>query len=73
MKFVQPDEPLLTPDQTLLTGAAEGYPQLSASNSLGTFVYNSLGDFQANTPASFSRTLFTPDNRRRSIRRVRGR
>jgi hypothetical protein len=29
----------------------------SAFNTLGTFTYNSLADFQANSPASFSRTL----------------
>ncbi|HEX8906670.1 MAG TPA: TonB-dependent receptor, partial [Longimicrobiaceae bacterium] len=34
-----------------------GFTQESASNRLGTFVFNSLEDFQARTPASFTRTL----------------
>lgn len=39
----------------------DGYQQTSQANALGTFTYNSLGDLTANAPASFSRTLFTPD------------
>ena len=35
----------------------ESSDQLLAINTLGTFSYNSLADFQANTPASFTRQL----------------
>jgi hypothetical protein len=41
----------------------DGYHQVSEGNSLGTFSYNSLADLEANTPASFTRTLFTPEHR----------
>jgi hypothetical protein len=37
----------------------DGYRD-SESSELGTFVFNSLADLQSNTPASYSRTLFTP-------------
>lgn len=35
----------------------EASDQLLAMNTLGTFTYNSLADLEANTPASFSRSL----------------
>ncbi len=35
----------------------EGTDQLFATNTLGTFTYNSLADLEANAPASFSRSL----------------
>ncbi|MDB4907704.1 MAG: hypothetical protein JWO05_2488 [Gemmatimonadetes bacterium] len=35
----------------------ESYAQASASNTLGTFTYNSLADLASNTPAGFSRQL----------------
>jgi hypothetical protein len=38
----------------------DGYRQASDANGLGTFSYNSLADLAANTPASYSRTVFTP-------------
>ena len=40
----------------------EEQDQLLALNTLGTFTYNSLADFQSNAPASFSRQL-SPRNR----------
>lgn len=43
--------------------------QLLAINTLGTFSYNSLADFQANTPASFSRQL---SPRERSVNQLAG-
>jgi hypothetical protein len=45
----------------LTQGQIDGYHEASRSNALGTFSYNSLADFQANTPSEFTRTLFTPD------------
>ncbi|HEY4219492.1 MAG TPA: carboxypeptidase-like regulatory domain-containing protein [Gemmatimonadaceae bacterium] len=39
----------------------DGYSQTTQANGLGTFTYNSLADLAANTPASYSRTLYTPD------------
>ncbi len=38
----------------------DGYSQTSASNALGTFSYNSLSDLSTNTPASYARTLNSP-------------
>ncbi len=38
----------------------DGYSQTLAPNRLGTFFYNSLADFGANAPASYSRTLTAP-------------
>jgi hypothetical protein len=35
----------------------DGYTQTVTPNTLGTFSYNSLADFAANAPASFTRTL----------------
>jgi len=43
--------------------------QLSSFNTLGTFTYNSLADFQANAPASFSRSLGT---RQRDVQQIVG-
>jgi hypothetical protein len=37
------------------------YDQSIATNRLGSFSFNSLGDVANNTPATFSRTLNTPD------------
>ncbi len=34
-----------------------GFTQQNAGNRLGTFIFNSLEDFQARTPAAFTRTL----------------
>jgi hypothetical protein len=45
----------------------EDQGQLFAINTLGTFSYNSLADFQANAPASFTRQL-TP--RSRDVRQI---
>ena len=38
-----------------------GYTQDQAFNRFGTFTFNSLGDFQSNTPATFQRTLASPE------------
>ena len=38
----------------------DGFSQDPASDRLGSFTFNSLADLQANRPAMFSRTLFTP-------------
>ena len=38
-----------------------GYTQDQAFNRFGTFTFNSLADFQANTPATFQRTLASPE------------
>jgi hypothetical protein len=38
----------------------DGYSN-SPTKSFGTFSYNSLNDLQANSPAAYSRTLFSPD------------
>jgi hypothetical protein len=38
----------------------DGFSQDPASDRLGSFTFNSLADLQANRPAAFSRTLFTP-------------
>lgn len=37
------------------------YTQDQAFNRFGTFTFNSLADFQSNTPASFQRTLASPE------------
>ncbi len=37
-----------------------GYTQDFAFNRFGTFTFNSLADFQANTPSTFQRTLASP-------------
>jgi len=47
----------------------EASDQLLASNTLGTFTYNSLADLQANAPASFSRQLAP---RERDVRQIVG-
>jgi hypothetical protein len=36
-----------------------GFSQSNASNRLGSFIFNSLADFQSRTPAAFTRTLST--------------
>ncbi|HEY4306333.1 MAG TPA: carboxypeptidase-like regulatory domain-containing protein [Gemmatimonadaceae bacterium] len=38
----------------------DGFTQDATPNANGTFFYNSIGDVQAGTPASFSRTLSSP-------------
>ena len=38
-----------------------GYTQDQAFNRFGTFTFNSLADFQANRPATFNRTLASPE------------
>ena len=38
-----------------------GYTQDPAFNRFGTFTFNSLADFAANTPATFQRTLASPE------------
>jgi hypothetical protein len=47
--------------KTLLWGRADGLEQQGIANSLGTFAFNSIDDFEAGHPASFSRTLLQPD------------
>jgi hypothetical protein len=47
--------------KALLWGRADGLSQQGQSNSLGTFSFNSIDDFAAGRPASFSRTLAQPD------------
>jgi hypothetical protein len=39
----------------------DGTEDTPAANRLGTFAFNSLADIEANTPASYSRALFSPD------------
>ncbi|HEX6252570.1 MAG TPA: carboxypeptidase-like regulatory domain-containing protein [Gemmatimonadaceae bacterium] len=46
--------------KALLWGRADGLEQAGAPNQLGTFTFNSIGDFAAGTPSSFSRTLSQP-------------
>lgn len=41
-------------------GRVDNDAATQSNNRLGTFVYNSLADFAANRPASFTRTLGTP-------------
>ena len=43
-----------------LWGRADGLRQEGLPNSLGQYAYNSLADFQANRPSSYSRTLTQP-------------
>ncbi|HKY98527.1 MAG TPA: carboxypeptidase-like regulatory domain-containing protein, partial [Gemmatimonadaceae bacterium] len=43
--------------KTLLWGRADGLEQEGIANSLGSFTFNSIDDFEAGHPASFSRTL----------------
>ena len=47
--------------KALLWGRADGLEQKGISNSLGTFTFNSIDDFAAGRPASFSRTLTQPE------------
>jgi hypothetical protein len=47
--------------KALLFGRADGLHESGISNSLGTFTFNSIDDFQAGRPTSFSRTLSQPD------------
>lgn len=46
--------------KALAWGRADGLEQRGISNSLGTFTFNSIDDFAAGRPASFSRTLTQP-------------
>src|SRR5687768_5126935 len=43
-----------------LWGRADGLEQNGISNELGTFTFNSIDDFEAGRPASFTRTLSQP-------------
>jgi hypothetical protein len=47
--------------KALLWGRADGLEQSGVTNGLGTFTFNSIDDFEAGRPASFSRTLTQPD------------
>ena len=47
--------------KALAWGRADGLEQQGISNSLGTFSFNSIDDFAAGKPASFTRTLNQPD------------
>ena len=47
--------------KALAWGRADGLEQRGISNSLGTFSFNSIDDFAAGRPASFSRTLTQPE------------
>lgn len=44
----------------LLWGRLDGLRQNEFANELGTFTFNSIGDFSASRPSSFSRTLSDP-------------
>jgi len=44
-----------------LWARADGLTASGASNRFGSYAYNSVADFAANNPASFSRTLSAPD------------
>ncbi len=46
--------------KSLLWGRADGLRQSGLPNSLGQYAYNSLADFAANRPASYSRTISQP-------------
>lgn len=46
--------------KTLLWARADGSHQSGSGNRLGTFSFNSVEDFAANRPSSFSRTLTQP-------------
>lgn len=45
----------------LLWGRADGLALSGAGNRFGSYSYNSIADFAANNPATFSRTLSAPD------------
>ena len=47
--------------KTMLWGRADGLHTVGSGNRLGTFSFNSVADFAANRPTSFSRTLTQPD------------
>lgn len=47
--------------KALLWGRADGLEQKGIANNLGTFTFNSIDDFAAGRPASFTRTLVQPD------------
>ena len=47
--------------KALVWGRADGLNQRGVSNALGTFTFNSIDDFEAGRPASFSRTLAQPN------------
>ena len=47
--------------KALAWARADGLEQRGISNSLGTFTFNSIDDFAAGRPASFSRTLTQPE------------
>jgi hypothetical protein len=47
--------------KALAWGRADGLQQQGISNTLGTFSFNSIDDFAAGKPASFTRTLNQPD------------
>jgi len=47
--------------KTLIWGRFDGLHQTANANRLGTFNFNSIQDFAANAPSSFSRTLSQPD------------
>lgn len=46
--------------KALLWGRADGLRDDGIANGLGTFTFNSIADFQAGKPSSFSRTLLQP-------------
>jgi hypothetical protein len=46
--------------KSLLWARADGLRQEGVPNQLGTFAFNSIADFAAGTPASFTRTLSQP-------------
>jgi hypothetical protein len=47
--------------KSLLWARADGLRQEGIPNQLGTFAFNSIADFAAGTPASFTRTLAQPE------------
>ena len=47
--------------KSLLWARADGLRQDGIPNQLGTFAFNSIADFAAGTPASFTRTLTQPE------------
>jgi hypothetical protein len=47
--------------KALLWGRADGLRQSGIGNQFGTFSYNSIEDFAAGTPSSFTRTLSQPE------------
>src|SRR5262249_37908642 len=50
-----------------LDGRIENDAVAQNTNRLGTFTYNSLADFAANRPASFTRTLMAPEVHARQL------